>query len=275
MNMVRIFIHYSYILGSASKYRWSYTPNTMHTYHCSSPHYSQVSVFISSLFTSIIVHLAIIHKNTLFIPVLHNGTWTMLEVRWSLALLAFPFIALFFLGPYNRCGISPISLSTNLIGLFQPYSFIYFNHYNLMTISNLILYLQHSQFVSSQRVVTLVIAWCLSFASGFARTYVIMSSIGQYFKHISLFLKKIFNKLMLCIDMFCSRWRLRFFTSAIHHWLSHMMDITLSCIYDHWLFTSPSQSILQIPFKAISLLPKWTSNTSWCILQPSNVVDQP
>ena len=80
----------------------------------------------------------------------------------------------------------------------------------LLTTSNLMLYLLvHSYFASSQKAskpiafgnvwcLAFVNVWCLSFTSGLVNTSAIISSFGQFFKHISWF----FDEVMLYINMF-------------------------------------------------------------------------
>ena len=91
--------------------------------------------------------------------------------------------------------------------VFWPYSNLIFFHASsiifLLTMSNLMLYLLHSHFASSQKaskpIIAFVNVWCLSFPSGLINTSaIILSSFGQYFKHISCF----FYEVMLYINMF-------------------------------------------------------------------------
>ena len=55
---------------------------------------------------------------------IYKGILTMFGVRRSSSSLASPFITFFLIGSYDEYGISQLSLSTNHMNLFKPYSFL-------------------------------------------------------------------------------------------------------------------------------------------------------
>ena len=102
-------------------------------------------------------------------------------------------------------------------------------HFLLIT-NNLMLYLLHSHSVSSEsKSNAFVNVWSLSFASGLVITSAIISSVGQYFKHIFWFSS--FSLMKWCCICLVRELCGGFFPSAMHPWLSHMMDVGSSCTY--------------------------------------------
>ena len=100
--------------------------------------------------------------------------------------------------------------------------------------SNLMLYPLHSHFVSSQSLLNslpLLMIDAYFFANGLVSTSAIISSVGQYSKHISWFSSFSLMKWSCTSICLVQEWCLEFFASAMHPWLSHMMDVGLSCTY--------------------------------------------
>ena len=104
-------------------------------------------------------------------------------------------------------------------------------------------------------------AQCLSFTSGLVSTSVIISFVGQHFKHISWFSS--FSQMKWCCISIClvPEWCVGFFASAMHPWLSHMMDVGPSCTYPtivksylsqtHFLYAMASGHVLRLYRKQI------------------------